>query len=622
MILGTLVAAICLGILAQVLAERFHIPAILPLLVFGILGGPEGLKLFDPNALGAEWLEVLVHLGVAVILFEGGLTLDPRRLIEVGGPVRNLLSFGVVLSGSLAAGCAHLILGWNWPTAALFGAIMTVTGPTVIVPLLRHMIAPREVKTVLLTESLLIDPVGAVAAFLVLQWTERAGIPWRELVSEISVLALTGVVLGFAAGGLAKLVVRTRWVSGELRNLSILAVLMLCYALAEGQAEQSGILAAMIMGLTMSSGELPDLVSVKAFKGQLTMLIISMLFILLSGGIRVSLILDLGLGGIWMVVALIFLVRPLSVFLSVWPGQMGLKERIVLALTAPRGIVAAAVASLAARHLAAIGSEGAGGLEGMVYFAILATGFFATIMALILPKWLGYASDPSRQRIIMVGANALTEHLMGRLAAAGKSLAVIDSVRWRLERFRKLGVETIQGDARDVSTYEDAGVERDSLILAATTNDELNLLVADLVHEEFGIEHPAAVLKDPPEDVGKRTRGWLDLLGGKGVDSAAWQRLLESGKTVPFDLEIDQEHSQAFLKDLFREETGNLLRLVTWKNSSPSFSVHALEEGQVLSLLVAEGPVSKRIGEYLAERAQTSDEKADGKTGDSSSTEV
>lgn len=602
MILTTLVAAVALGIAAQILAEKFQIPAILPLLVLGILCGPAGLALFAPEALGAELLTALVHLGVAIILFEGGLTLDPRRLLEVGGPVRNLLTIGVVVTGVGAALAAHLVLGMPWPMASLFGAIMTVTGPTVIVPLLRHLIAPREVKTLLLSEGLLIDPVGAVLAYLVLQWTERAGIPMRELLTELTVITLTGIILGFAAGAVAKLVVRTRLVSGELRNLTILALLMVCYELAEHQAPQAGILAAMVMGFTMSAAELPDLVSVKAFKGQLTTLVISMLFILLAGALDLGAMLELGWKGPAVIALLIVIVRPVSVIFSVWPSQMDWKERLVIGLTAPRGIVAAAVASLAAQHMVALNVAGAQALEGLVYLGILMTVVWSTMMAVVLPRVLGYASDPARRRAVLVGANPLTEMLGNILKKSGRTVVGIDGVCWRLDPLRATGMATVCGDARDSITYEEAGVERDSLVIAATTNDELNLLVADLVHSEFGVEHPVVALQVPPEDFGRRSRGWIDLFGGRGVDVARWVRRLERESAVVMEIDLDQDGMANTLRELGREDDQQVIALVAWNDGEPSFqfSLDAPEPGTTLVLLVEKGPALERLEAVLS----------------------
>jgi NhaP-type Na+/H+ and K+/H+ antiporter len=245
---------------------------------------------------------------------------------------------------------------------------------------------------------------------------------------------------------------------------------------------------------------------VRAFKGQLTTLIISMLFILLAAQLDLGTVIALGWSGFAVVVGLIILVRPLAVGLSIWPGQLDGRGRTVIALTAPRGIVAAAVASLAAHEMGKAGIEGAIEMEGLVYLSILVTGAWSTVGALVLPRILGYTADPARRRAVVVGANALTQTLARILTDNGRTTITVDAVAWRLDRFRKAGLRTVVGDARDVVTYEEAGVERDSLVVVATTNDELNLLVAELARTEFGVEHPVVAMQRPPDDLGRRSR--------------------------------------------------------------------------------------------------------------------
>ncbi len=574
-ILETIVGAIFLGILAQVLAGRYKLPAILPLLLFGMAAGPFGLKLVDPSALG-HGLEVIIHLGVAVILFEGGLSLDPHQLRQVSVPVRNLLTLGTAITGVGAASLAHFLTDVSWGTAALFGAIVTVTGPTVIAPLLRHMVAPKKVRTILVTEGLMIDAIGAVLAYLVLLWTERSGLDLRSLVTDLLTLGATGAILGFAAGSLAVLVIRYRHMSDELRNLVILALLLGGYLVAEGQAPQSGILASVVMGLTVSAAKSTNLSELKAFKGQLTILLISVLFILLSGQLDLGTVYSLGFEGLLVVVGLILLVRPLSVFLSIPPRHLDLKQRTLLALTAPRGIVAAAVASLSAIQLRAAGkAEDAAVLEGLVYLVIVVTCAWATAMAGLLPRWLGYVGDPTRRRVILVGASPFAGALARSLGAEGWTPVVIDSVPSKLERFRDDKIQTISGDAREASTYELASVERDSHVLALTPNDELNLLIAELVREEFGVEHPVVTLQSPSAEFGQLRRAWVDLLGREQFNVRRWNRLLEDGQARIETITLaDEDQRQAFLL-MLRELQQDLVLLCTWTDGRPNFEQSA-----------------------------------------------
>ena len=579
LILKTIVGAIFLGILAQVLAGRYKLPAILPLLLFGMAAGPFGLRLFDPDALG-HGLEVIIHLGVAVILFEGGLSLDPKQLRQVGVPLRNLLTIGTLVTGVGAAYVARLLTGISWGTAALFGAIVTVTGPTVIAPLLRHMVAPRKVRTIMVSEGLMIDPIGAVLAYLVLQWINLTDAGLRQLIVDLLTLFGTGAVLGFAAGAIAVLVIRYRHMDDELSNLVILALLMGCFYISEHQVPQSGILASVVMGLTVSSANIPDINPLKVFKGQLTILVISVLFILLSGQLDLGAVYRLGWEGLAVVGSLILVIRPLAVFVSIPARHLDGKQKLLLALTAPRGIVAAAVASLSAIQLRATGrGDEAATLEGLVYLVIVVTCAWATAMASLLPRWLGYVGDPSRRRVVLVGANPMTAALAGALGAEGWMPVVVDSVPQKLAPFRDRKISAVSGDAREAATYDRAAVERDSHVLAMTPNDELNLLVAELVREEFGVEHPVVALARPSGDFGHLRRAWVDLLSRRQLDVQRWNRRLEDGmaaiETIELSLDLDDQNT---FRSLLQEHTDDLVVLCTWAQGKPKFHWSAEDE--------------------------------------------
>ncbi len=571
-ILQTVVAAVVLGMVAQVVAHRFKLPAILPLLLLGMLCGPFGLGLFEPSSLG-HGLEVVLHLGVAVILFEGGLLLDLHQLRQVGGPLRNLLTLGTAVTGVGSAALAHYCVGVSWPTASLFGAIVTVTGPTVIAPLLRHMVAPKKTRTILLSEGLMIDPIGAVLAYLVLQWIERAGMGWRPMAVELLELCVTGSILGLVGGFIAMEAIRRRALGEELRNLVILAVLFGAFFWAEEQAPTSGILAAVVMGLVVSFAQLPDLSPLKAFKGQLTVLFISVLFILLSGKLDLEAVGRLGGPGIMVVAGMILLVRPLSVFLSMPGKSVDFKEKLILALTAPRGIVAAAVASLSAIELSQHGrADDAVALEGLVYLVILVTCTWATLMAKILPGRLGYLDDPSRRKVVLVGMNHLSFEIGKLFRRRSWTVSVIDGVREKLKPLRDHAIVGVADDARDAVSYDKAGVERDTIVIALTTNDELNLLTAELLRDEFGIEHPVVTLQRPSSELGHVRHAWVDVLGNREIDLPRWAGLVRNEKAMLRTVSMPELGAERqALQGLIADNPRDLAVLFGWKAGKPTF---------------------------------------------------
>jgi hypothetical protein len=263
----------------------------------------------------------------------------------------------------------------------------------------------------------------------------------------------------------------------------------------------------------------------------------------------------------------------------------------MIGLTAPRGIVAAAVASLGARAMSEAGIAGGPAMEGLVYLAILVTGTWSTVAALVLPRVLGFTRDPTRRRAVLVGANALNGVLARHLTAAGRTTIVVDAVSWRLDRFRKAGLLTVVGDARDASAYEEAGVERDSTVVAATTNDELNLLSAELVRAEFGVEHPVVAIQRPPDELGRRSRAWVDLLGGGAIDVPKWVRRIENDQFTEMTIDPRPAEAVADLHAAERERPNGVLRLLGYQGDEPVLQVGDDRFNQLdrLTLLVTEG---------------------------------
>jgi hypothetical protein len=234
------------------------------------------------------------------------------------------------------------------------------------------------------------------------------------------------------------------------------------------------------------------------------------------------------------------------------------------------------------------GVSGGAALEGLTYLAILVTGVWSTGSALMLSRLLGFSRNPTRKRAVLVGAHALTFELARQLIEARRTTVVIDAANWRLRRFSGSGISTIHGDARDVATYEEAGVESDSLILAATTNDELNLLVAELVRGEFGVEHPVVALQAPPDELGRRSRAWIDLLGGGSLDLPYWIRQVEDGTTRTVSIDVGDLEAVARLREAELAYRTDVLRVVGLRDGEPSLAVsdRDLDQLHALTLLV------------------------------------
>jgi hypothetical protein len=226
-------------------------------------------------------------------------------------------------------------------------------------------------------------------------------------------------------------------------------------------------------------------------------------------------------------------------------------------------------------------------------------------MAMVLPRLLGYTDDPSRRRAVLVGANRLSELVGEVFTRTGRSVTMVDSVPWRLDRSRDRGFHTVQGDARDVSTYEEAGVERDTVLLGVTTNDELNLLVAELAHTEFGVEHPVVALQEPPEEFGTRSRAWVDLLGGRGVDVPGWIRRLDAGQELHLvDVVMGDGETLKAIQDLERRWSKEALVVCGWTGTEISFRLEPdrMAGHERLTLLVTSGRPLEFLQTHIGDR--------------------
>jgi NhaP-type Na+/H+ or K+/H+ antiporter len=530
----TIAAAAAAGLIAQLLGHRLRLPAIVPLLAFGVLLGPSVLGIVHPEALGAG-LPVIVKLAVAVILFDGALNLRLADLRRAMHEVRNLVTTGVLITWIGAALAAHYVARLSWPVAIVFGALMTVTGPTVVQPLLKRVALPRRVKTALEGEAILIDPIGAVLAVAVLDIVlGMAG------VRSIGVLGgvwayfgrlTVGLVIGVAgAFVLSRLLKRPHLVPAELANLVVLAGVWGVFALAEWLHSESGIMAAVAMGLAFQRGAVPEEQRLRRFKEQLTVLGISLLFVLLAASLPLDVIVSEGWPGLLTVVALMIVVRPIDVVVSLWRSTLSWREKAFIAWIAPRGVVAASVASLFALELGEAGYTEGSRLLAITFLTIALTVTLQGITASPLARLLGLQSLEGR-RAIVVGAGPLGRALAELFRRYGRPVVVVDRNSALIAQAQALGFEAVEGNGLDEETLERVGAEEAETLVAATTNSEVNALAAHLARDAFGVMRAFPVLGHPSRGAGPRL---VDRVGGRmafghPVDVREWEYAIEHG---------------------------------------------------------------------------------------------
>ncbi|WP_346837057.1 sodium:proton antiporter [Microbulbifer sp. SAOS-129_SWC] len=375
------------SIACQYLAFMLKLPAILPLLLAGLALGPM-TGLLDPDALFGDLLFPLVSLAVAIILFEGALTLKLSDLAGHGIMVRNLCTLGALVTWLIATPAAYYLIGMPMQLAALFGAIVTVTGPTVIVPMLRSMRPNTRISNILRWEGIVIDPIGALFAVLVYEYLVAQGAFEHTLLFFLKAVGI-GLGLGSLLGFFLGILLRNNWVPHYLRNTTVLTLMLGAYAASDQITHESGLLTVTVMGIWMANMKDLDVDDILEFKETLSVLLISALFILLAARVEFFTFAQLGWGAILVLVAIMFIARPLSVFLSSRQSELDWRELVMLGWIAPRGIVAAAVSALFALKLDSLGVAKSDLLVPMVFLVIIVTVVFQSLTAKAIAKLLG-----------------------------------------------------------------------------------------------------------------------------------------------------------------------------------------------------------------------------------------
>ncbi|MEC8831332.1 MAG: sodium:proton antiporter, partial [Bacteroidota bacterium] len=449
---------IILGIIAQWVAWRFKLPAILPLILIGLLVGPiatlyteDGSKLIEPIWNGekglfpGEGLYYFVSLAISVILFEGGLTLKRAEISNVGPVITKLITIGTIVTFFGAGVAAHYIFGLSWQISFLFSGLIIVTGPTVITPILRNIPLKKDVSAVLKWEGILIDPIGALVAVLVFEFIsvgEGQAFTQTALV-EFGKIILFGTTFGFTFAHALAFAIKRDFIPHYLLNVVSLSTVLLVYVESDLFAHESGLLAVVVMGMVMGNMNLPNIKELLYFKESLSVLLISILFILLAANINMS---DMELIYNWNTVALfaviVFIVRPLGVFLSSQGSNLKFNEKLFIGWVGPRGIVAAGIASLFGSKLMQRGEEGAEYITPLVFMIVLGTVLLNATTARLFAKLVGVFLKKS-EGILIIGASKLSRLIGNYLRKNNRHVVLIDNNQNNVEKAKKLGLEAI-----------------------------------------------------------------------------------------------------------------------------------------------------------------------------------
>ena len=511
-----LAGIIIFGILAQWVAWRFKLPAILPLILIGLLVGPISAEYLSAD--GQKWIEPIwngekglfpgeslfyfVSLAIAIILFEGGLTLKISEIKNVGPVITKLITIGAIVTMVGGAVAAHFLFDLSWRISALFSALIIVTGPTVITPILRNVPLSKDVSAVLKWEGILIDPIGALVAVLVFEFISidaGAGYTFTALL-EFFKKVLIGSTFGFGFAHAFNFVIRRKWVPHYLINVFALASVLGVVVVDELFAKESGLLAVVVMGMVLGNMKSNYLKELLYFKESLSILLISILFILLAANMNMDeLLLVYNWQAALLLAIVIFVIRPLGVLICTRGSKLAFKEKLFISWVGPRGIVAAGIASLFGLTLARRGVPGAEYITPLVFMVVLGTVLLNAASARLLAKVFGVFLQKS-EGILIVGASVFPR-LVGRyLKDNGRHVVLIDSNAENISKAQEIELDAMVTDIYSNNLTDNIELNDVGYLLAMTANPTINDYAIQKLKEHFGENGSYRLITDEEKD--------------------------------------------------------------------------------------------------------------------------
>lgn len=474
-----------LGALAQWLAWRYRFPSIAFLLIFGFMAGPIG-RFVDPDALFGKTFIPIVSLSVAFILFEGALSLKFSEVVSTKKVVRNLVTIGALITLVMAAAASYYILKLDIWLSFLFAAILTVTGPTVILPLLRHIKPVSKISSVLKWEGIVVDPIGAILAVLVYQAMITGEFETSHLfiLSHFVKIVSAGLLAGALGAAFFYSLLKNYLVPEFLQNPFTLALVACVFSGSNLIMEESGLLAITAMGILLANQKKVDVKNILVFKENLRVLLISILFILLSARLRIRDFEYINADSIIFMALLIFVIRPVCVFASAYRSDLNFSEKLFISFMAPRGIIAASVSSVFALNLVEAGHKQAAMIVPLTFMVIVVTVFFYSIVSPWLARRLKIANtDP--QALIIIGAQPPIIKVALALKDAGIQTLLLDNNPRRTDDASALGLNAIVSSIMAENIIDEIEVSSYSKVLAMTSNDKVNSLAIIRFAEHF-----------------------------------------------------------------------------------------------------------------------------------------
>ena len=479
-----------LGIGAQWLAWRTGWPAIVLMLAAGFIAGPV-TGLIDPEATFGDLLDPMISVGVALILFEGGLSLDLRELRHSDKAVMRLATVGVLIGWALGTLAGFYIAGLVWPVAVLFGGILIVTGPTVVIPLLRQANVQPRPNSILKWEGIVNDPTGALCAVIAYEYfrfvQENPGATPLDVVPPLIIAAILAGLVGYAAARAIAYLFPRGAIPEYLKVPVLFTTVIGVFVLTNQIEHEAGLVAVTVMGITLANRDVSSIRSIHPFKENVAVLLVSGIFILLSSSLKWEELtyLQTSIRPLLFLLALLFLVRPLTVLISLLGTDVPWNERLFVAWIAPRGIVLVAISGLFALRLGDLGIEGGQLLIGLsfavVVVTVIAHGFTVNLVARLLG-----VKGTSRPGLIIVGSTAWTIELAKQMEAIKTPVMIVDQSWQRLGAARREGLPFYHGEILNEATEHNLDLSPFQVLVAATDNEAYNALVCNEFAHEIG----------------------------------------------------------------------------------------------------------------------------------------
>lgn len=554
---------VILGILAQWIAWRLKVPAILPLIIIGLIVGPistlwteTGMKLIEPlwneksqhGLFPGELLYHFVELGIGIILFEGGLTLKREEIRDVGDTIIRLITLGSLVTFIGGALIVHFIIGLSWPLAFLFSGLIIVTGPTVIAPILRNVPLNRNVSAVLKWEGILIDPLGALVAILVYEFisSSEGGVNFTgDALQHFLILVCVGLALGVGTAFLLRFLLKRNFIPHFLLTIFSLAFVLAIYVGSNILVNDSGLLTVVVCGMVLGNIEVPYIKEITYFKESLSILLISILFILISANINIE---DLMLLNNWRCILSFFLIililRPLGVFWSTKNSNLDTKDKIFIGWMGPRGIVAAGIASLLGSKLVKLNMDGADYITPLVFMVVLGTVLLNATTARLFARMLGILLKKSNG-ILILGATKASRLIAKYLQDNNRHVVLVDSNMNNVNRSIKEGLHAVQANVYSEGLADNVSFNDIGYLLAMTSSDEVNRFASAKLHEYLGEE--GAYRIPSSEEIEKGDVNGDQTLFSKVDD---YINLSEAARDYPQIYEMDSSSKNDFYQNL------------------------------------------------------------------------